>query len=654
MEMMKNLTRKWPLRLCSLIGVLAAFAIVLLWFPRGVAAWTNPYQQIDAPAHYYFIRKILDEGVGAATHLWPNDGYYPPFFHLLAAGLIKLCSFFGVTVNVYTAVNAVWLVTSGLIWPLGMQRLGHYFIDRAGAPYAFRCAMMIIVPVLAVSSACHPFQMLASGPLIAFGLATSLLPFWLLATLRLFDAIAGIAARRKARRSVGGRTSADSELAASADAEPADSAVRSTTESASAAQPTHFWRWFALTALSGLLCLFAHPRIAFTWLLLMGAFALLRLPWKVIAGLVIAVAAAAVAFFFYMTSTYKSSRYFDPSSWFHTYTPNRTVPEALRIFFTDNIAGFAGVCMTVVVVLALIVAVVAIIRPRMFKPAEPSAYSSSRALRKDAAALILAFLLVLLVYVCSTSLTGWFPNIVAAAWYRTETRPLTMIPLAIVPLLTFAGAIAANLHHKQTELQRMTAAACVVAIVLGSLAVVCQINNTTRGELSQYISDNMQLDDDQPTEQLTATKAEILEDVVEETGTDAAIISDPLNGSMYGMTMYGANMLYPIYNPQAEKNGAIFGEVERAFASGDDDELLNVVCPIETDEPEYFLTMGPQAESLQMFTFKEQYDMFHDEALIAQYVKDGALVKVQDYSSLASYAKGWALYRFGCSTNASR
>lgn len=83
------------LPICSVLGVLAAFAVVLAWFPRGEAVWNYPLHQIDAPAHYYFIRKILDEGVGAATHLWPNDAYYPPLFHLLAAGLVKSASCWG-------------------------------------------------------------------------------------------------------------------------------------------------------------------------------------------------------------------------------------------------------------------------------------------------------------------------------------------------------------------------------------------------------------------------------------------------------------------------------------------------------------------------------------------------------------------------------
>ena len=54
--------------------------------PARGGVWDYPLHQIDAPAHYYFIRKILDEGGRRGHPLWPNDAYYPPLFHLLARG----------------------------------------------------------------------------------------------------------------------------------------------------------------------------------------------------------------------------------------------------------------------------------------------------------------------------------------------------------------------------------------------------------------------------------------------------------------------------------------------------------------------------------------------------------------------------------------
>ena len=317
---------------------------------------------------------------------------------------------------------------------------------------------------------------------------------------------------------------------------------------------------------------------------------------------------------------------------------------------------------------------------------------TAREVRKDAISMLLAFLLNGLVYVCSTALTGWFPNIVAAAWYRAETRPLTMIPLGVVPLICFAvcmlacvrggaggrgnagaGIGVANVgagigtgmsagaedvlaiadertgRNRPRSGRTYSTLPTVIAVALvTALTTTCLFADTTRATMSDSIRANYELSDDQPTEQLTGTKYEILKDVAETVGDEAAVISDPLNGSMYGMAAFGTQMLFPIYNPMAEKNGAIFGQVERTFDSGDGDVLLDTVCPINPEEPEYFLTMGPQAESLQMFTFKEQYDPFHRQDLIDRYVADGTLVKVRDYSDAGDYADGWALYRFGC------
>lgn len=599
------------LPLCAVIGVLAAFGIVLAWFPQNGDAWSLPLQEIDAPAHYYFIRRILREGIGAATHLWPNNTYYPPMFHLAAAAIIAVGQFLGVNVNIYTAFNLVWLFTSGLVWPAGVALWASYWtrrVDGTCARRPFSCAMMLIVPSLAVASASHPFQMLASGPLIAFGLATTLLPYWLYATLRLFDAIA---------------------------------------------QRSHIVRWVIIAVLLGLLCVFAHPRIAFTWLLLMAPFILLRLPWKLILGAFAAVVVCCVAFFFYMIGHYHSSRYLDPSSWFHTYVPNRTVPDALRVLITDNIGGPAGWFMAAAVIVALFVVVAMVVA---FFKAKRSGRAADTSMAKDAASLILAFLLVALVYVCSTSLTGWFPNIVAGAWYRAETRPLTMIPFGIIPLLVFAVCAVASLDGREgrndggnaVSASHRFGARTVAVVVLAALVVACQFGNTTRETLGDGVAANMTLSGKPEDEQLTPAKYDVLRQTVAITGTDALIISDPLNGSMYGSAIFDANMLFPIYNAMHEKDGAIFTATEGAFNSGLPTQLSGTACPIDGSTPKYFLSMGPQAPSLQMFTFRQQYDTFHRQDLIDGYVASGTLVKVKDFSSYGPYAKDWALYRIQC------
>ena len=63
--------------LTSIIGIASALCLVIAWFPSTV--WNTPIVSSDAPAHYYFIRRLLDEGLGAALHLWPHNSFYPPF-----------------------------------------------------------------------------------------------------------------------------------------------------------------------------------------------------------------------------------------------------------------------------------------------------------------------------------------------------------------------------------------------------------------------------------------------------------------------------------------------------------------------------------------------------------------------------------------------
>lgn len=268
---------------------------------------------------------------------------------------------------------------------------------------------------------------------------------------------------------------------------------------------------------------------------------------------------------------------------------------------------------------------------------------------KDAVSLVLAFALVCLVYVCSTSLTGWFPNIVAGAWYRAETRPLTMIPLAVIPLLVFAAcAVAVMTTDTTADGTKANVSKLIAVLVLAALAISCQFGNTTRNQMSASLANNTTLDGKPENGELNRAKYDVLKQTVKMTGNASVIISDPLNGSMYGSAMFDANMLYPIYNAMREKNGAIFPATESAFDSGDPAKLSATTCPIDGNVPKYFLSMGPQAPSLQMFTFRQQYDTFHRQDLIDGYVKNGTLVKVKDFSSEGSYAKDWALYSITC------
>lgn len=724
--------------LMSIIGIASALCLVIAWFPSTV--WNTPIVSSDAPAHYYFIRRLLDEGLGAALHLWPHDSFYPPLFHICAYLVIKIAVLFGVQCSIYEAFNITWIIASGVIFPAGMLVLCRYFLQRwnrgnpisnpisrisqalstsesssvsessnisnqqvpsagnrqydaaSDATFVLQNLIGLFVPVLAVSSVCHPYGLLNAGPLIAFGFATSLLPFLIAATLRLFDAIA-------ARE--------------------------------------HIVKWLAITAIAGVVCLVAHPRIAFTYALILVPFIVLRLPWKLILGVFIAMCVGAVAFVALMLTSFKSDRWANPASWFHSHQPSKNLWESISFCFTDGLDGFPAILFALLLIAGTVAAFVCASRRAAMRSADslsaavstvapdfsadasasdtavsapdvspvstsglPAASCSdaadvslsassepSRPRRndrlRDVIALTAAFLLVTLVYVCTVTLVGALPNIISAPWYRDENRIMTMLPLVALPLLvigvnalsecvsvcaasaSFAPSASSfstkNSASSSSSVPSLSSASAVSSVrnvsfasnwigpiaaflVIAILAVSAQIVCPSRTAARDTIIAHSSLNQGDPNEQLTERKITVLRKVTERTGTQATIISDPLNGSMYADTLFNANMLYPIINARTDVPSAPFGKVETAFASGDAQQVLGTVCPL-TDAPEYFLTMGGQAQSLQSFPYRAQYDSFHNEELIDAYVDGGTLVKVADYSQ---YGQGWALYRFGC------
>ena len=569
------------------------------------------------------------------------------------------------------------------------------------------------MPVLAVSSVCHPYGLLNAGPLIAFGFATSLLPFLIAATLRLFDEIA-------ARE--------------------------------------HIAKWLAITAIAGVICLVAHPRIAFTYALILVPFIVLRLPWKLILGAFIAMCVGAVAFVALMLTSFKSDRWANPASWFHSHQPSKNLWESISFCFADGLDGFPAILFALLLIAGTVAAFVCASRRTvvrfsdslsvavstvapafsadadalasdtavpapavspvptsglpavscsdaadvsLFESSEPSRPRRNDRLR-DVIALMAAFLLVTLVYVCTVTLVGALPNIISAPWYRDENRIVTMLPLVALPLLVIgvnafsecvsacaasasfalsASSFSAKNSVSSSSVPSLSSGPAVSSVksvssssvpslssgpavssvksvsfisnwigpiaaflAIAILAVSAQIVCPSRTAVRDAIIAHSSLDQSDPNEQLTEQKIIVLRKVTERTGTQATIISDPLNGSMYAETLFNANMLYPIINARTDVSSAPFGKVETAFASGDVQQVLGTVCPL-TDAPKYFLTMGDQAQSLQSFPYRAQYDSFHNEELIDAYVDDGTLVKVADYSQ---YGQGWALYRFGC------
>ncbi|WP_160319046.1 DUF6541 family protein [Bifidobacterium aesculapii] len=623
-----------------------------------------------------------------------------------------------------------------------------------------RTALLTLAPILAVSSVCHPYTMLDAGPLVSYGFAMSLLPYLLTASLHLLDAINAMLLRRStthgdtphdAPHNTPFNTPPTKQLTPQANhcGNSAPSPHGDTTTTANPGSPTatnpsnpnattspnanlanpnrpnapsptnpsanpsshpspssphilpphtpsphtplqdtpHPLRavlaWVAVTAACGAVMLLAHPRALFTYAMLMLPFIILRLPWRFVAAAFGAIMAGGAAFVVFMFATFKSERYADPASWFHSHMPSKTLADAILYGLSNGLDGAAGILFA----LLLLASAAAGIR-----------FASAGLARRNIIALVVAFALVVIVYVSTVTLTGALPNMLSAPWYRDENRIVAMLPLTAVPLVvagvgatlmamlgrrsgnmrpapvvgsgdsdasgrdvspetgrvarvsatgtaaTGAADVNADGRRHADAAVRVASAATVVLLLAATAAA--QVTPRSRAATAARIAANTSLTAGvDPVEQLTEAKVAVLGRVVARTGTAATIVSDPMNGSMYATSMFGATMLYPIMNAQSTGDAWRLGATEEAFASGDGARLLETVCPIGADLPEYFLAMGDQATSLQSFPYKAQYDAFHNADLIGAYERGGVLVKVADYGS---YGEGWALYRFGC------
>ena len=606
--------RKHSMQICilssSCFGLLLALLIVVIWFPKTWSMWNLPIQAIDAPSHYYFIRKLMRNGLSVIWELNPNDSFYPPLFHCLVYLLIGLSNWLGIQVTIFTGLNLIWLVTSGLLFPIGMLLWCSYFY--ADAPKRCQIILNIAIPVLSVVSVAQPYWMLNAGPLIAYGLATSILPFLMYSSLRLMDAVTIRSERRVAQ----------------------------------------VLRWSLLTIVLVFLMLLAHPRVAFTYLVFIGPFILVKMSKKDILCFLLCIFLAAGLFFAYVSHRDHGKDYLHPGSWFHTFRPTRSLGNAVKTVLTDAIPGLAGLFMAILVCICFI-AVLLLCGERF----------------RDALAVDGAFLLTALIFVSSSALTGPVANVITAAWYRGETRPLTMIPLAVVPLLAFGlrclleprpvRSLKTHVLFRPVSSQvQLSPVGVITVLLLVVVLVLCSCFEPAKRQLSAIVAGSTDIETQTPGEQLSHDKYYALKKVHDLVEDNAVVVSDPLNGSMYGMALYGMDMLYPVYNPMDTKNGQVFGRVERAFASGDSERLLHTVCPVVTSykaksQPEergnkYFLTMGPQSPSLRMFTYKAQYYPFHDDRLITEYEQRGTLVKISALDSPNEPGSQWNLYRFAC------
>lgn len=161
-----------------LAAFVAAAGLLTLRFVAIIYEPGNISQTFDNVFHLNGVRFVLD--TGNASSLWlghmsnPSGGlpFYPAAWHALVSLVVQLS---GTTIPI--AVNAVTLVVSAVVWPLGILLLTRTLFGRSRV-------LTVSAALLAASLPVFPTLLMNYGVLYPYQLGLAVLPVALAATLR--------------------------------------------------------------------------------------------------------------------------------------------------------------------------------------------------------------------------------------------------------------------------------------------------------------------------------------------------------------------------------------------------------------------------------------------------------------------------------------
>ena len=568
------------IRLGAVVGCLAAAIIVFCWLPGSI--WSHPIAADDAAGHYYMARKLYDQGWTALLKLSTDDSFYPPLFAALTALFMKA----GATITAATVIT--WLVGAAVVFPVSMTTLASW-LCRHLAP-GCRLLVATATPLLAALIPGHPYAQLAVGPLLAYGLALSLLPALLLAFLICLDVVAKL--------------------------------LDKTARPAALIRPV-----VALAVLAGAEVM-AQPRIVFTFVVaglpfaVQWLIALRKSHPKVVLGLVIAALVVAVAAVLIIArqavAMHTGESIFHPSGWFELYPPLHGIFAGFVFALTGGCVGYGSAGLVTATILAVPVVALGVI-----------CFRAPRWRGVAAAWLLAAFF----VFLCA-SVPGGFSNLLTAVWYREEHR---IVGTVVIPLILVLVCGLAELSRAARPCWRRILAAGLVVWLVVTLLV-----NPQRAALAEIVRSNSSPTGESATAMLTEYKLDAFAAMKPVVGDDGLVFADPYSGFDFAYGVAGIAVFFPAGNLWASGERLM---VEDDFGSGDKTQMTGALCSVM---PRY----GARFVAYFGLPYRDDYDHFlyyapfRDQNLIAGYVADGALTLVGEYPS--GQAVPFALYRVAC------
>ncbi|MDR2748740.1 MAG: hypothetical protein LBB10_02460, partial [Bifidobacteriaceae bacterium] len=552
-------------------GLAVSFLIVFLWYPSNL--WQYPIQFTDAPAHYYFIEKLVSNGFGGALHLTLEGAFYPPLFHIVAAACVKLFS-----VSVITGASLSWLFFNAIIFPLGMTFLVSYFIGQKNV------FILTLTPVFAVSFSCFPYLLLHQGPLLAYATATSLLPFFIYFTLRFFDSLIDFFKSKSSGAKLIKQKESKSKK---------NKLIKSVII------------YFLSVCLLAILSALAQPRIVFSYALFIFPFIIsylikiykinpkiARRVFCIVAG-IIAIVAAFVAL--YVFKYLHKDMLFHPSTWFaaHISTDN---------YLNTILSGFSGGLLFLKANMALQI-IATLISLGMI-------YVIYKSFKNKNWELPTVYLLFVFLFITSYIPSGAIGNILTAPWYHDENRIITLAPIIMIPLLTsfltsdYFLTDNCFITGKQFSIKIVKGiqTTIIAALLVVALIIVYLILDPTRGYLADDTNKAANIKTVSNNSILTSEKLDAFEKMNKYIGKDDIVFGDPFTGLQYYYIYYGRTVYYSYINPRIDK---VKQEAEVLLSFGtppsvlhpetqtpaSSDMMLKTLCAVK-GEKKFFIDFG--------------------------------------------------------------
>ncbi|GHU07697.1 hypothetical protein FACS189431_2680 [Alphaproteobacteria bacterium] len=561
------------------LACLLAFIVVATWFPDNV--WTVPIQSDDAPAHYYFIKTILDTGLSQIFALSPEGLFYPPLFHILAAALSGG--------SVMTGLAAAWVVSAGLVFPIGMMLLVRYFVKSFDQ--RLQIVALVATPILAVSFFAFPYLLLQAGPLLAYGFALTILPWAMTSSLYLLDKLClAIEKKIKVRELV---------------------------------------RPLLLFVLSTGCLALAHPRALITYCLTILPFVI---GWVVrlgrvykkqviitVSSLLLALVLGVVAFVVVAWDQY-GERLLNPEAWFKLHPPTQSIFDGIISSLTLGVFDHAWPA--IVVAVAVLASLVFLVIKKHY-------------------AVTAAFVLSAAIYFATVSLSGAVANIITAPWYRDENRIIAMLVITFIPVVVLTVA---ELYKVFSRSLGKKLSIIAIVVIFTTIVGVYGVADGHRDSIHASVNDAANVVGDQNTKILTDEKIAAFDGMDDVIGPDDIVIGDPFSGAQYLYTYTGRKVYFSIINPRTDKMPE-YALVEQSFANGDPAQISGTVCGINNSVGQkYFIDLGdPYKTDLDLYS---QFDGLRSQPTIQKLVDAGVFEPVGEYPS--GQARPFVLYRVKC------